>query len=376
MKKRMTSGVALAMMAIALAAALGAFALVRVLPFAAMAENWVGDFRFGAFAPSDPPSPDVVLVTITEDTLDSLPYRSPVDRGFLAELLVYLNSAGPRAIGVDILFDQPTEPAKDARMRGVLAGMKVPTIVATAERASGLTENQVAHLSSYLNGVRTGLANLIREPTDGTVRWIFGGRIRNGKRSPGFVPAVAAAAGLDPPETDIPLAYRTPPADGKPIFPTYPAHTVRVMPKAWFAGKVVLIGADLPLIDRHRTPFAAYHGDTKGSLPGVNIHAHALAQLIEGRKPSRVGEGLKFALLIVVAGLGVASARIDLPLVSRSGLLGTAVAGYWVAALVFFVPLPMVAPSLAFLAAAGGGNAYLGRRARHQKRFIVPRQHL
>ena len=47
----------------------------------------------------------------------ALACRSPVDRAFLADLIERLRAAKVRAIGIDILFDQPTIPQNDERLR-------------------------------------------------------------------------------------------------------------------------------------------------------------------------------------------------------------------------------------------------------------------
>src|SRR5579883_1436914 len=73
----------------------------------------------------EPQDPRVVIVAITEDTLTQFPYRSPVDRAFLANLLRILQDRGAKVVGLDVLFDQPTEPEKDAELQATIAGLKV-----------------------------------------------------------------------------------------------------------------------------------------------------------------------------------------------------------------------------------------------------------
>jgi adenylate cyclase len=75
-------------------------------------ENWIGDLRIALMTPRQQPSDDVVLLTINEDTLHQFPYRSPINRTFLANLITTLNRKGVRTIGLDILFDRPTEVAR------------------------------------------------------------------------------------------------------------------------------------------------------------------------------------------------------------------------------------------------------------------------
>ena len=48
------------------------------------------------------------------------PTARPIDRGFLAGLLDRLAAAGVAGVGLDVLFDRPTEPAKDAALRRAL----------------------------------------------------------------------------------------------------------------------------------------------------------------------------------------------------------------------------------------------------------------
>src|SRR5690242_84275 len=90
---------------------------VSQLTFLHAVERYVGDWAIAELLPAEAQDNDIVIVAITDDTLGLFPYRSPIDRGFIADLLRTIAARGPRAIGVDILFDQPTETAKDAALR-------------------------------------------------------------------------------------------------------------------------------------------------------------------------------------------------------------------------------------------------------------------
>ena len=131
---------------IAFAALVGVSAPL-VFPLVGWVENRVADIRVATLSPAEPQHPDIVVVAVTEDTLAALPYRSPLDRRFLAGLLRTLEAAGVRAIGLDILLDQPTEAAKDAELRAVLKSLGVPVVVAWADSGDKLTERQAAHMS-------------------------------------------------------------------------------------------------------------------------------------------------------------------------------------------------------------------------------------
>jgi CHASE2 domain-containing sensor protein len=170
------------------------WALPRHLAFTAIAENLAQDFRAGYFAEPEPTHPDIVVVAITEDTLAKFPYRFPVDRAFLADLLNTLNGIGVKAVGFDILFDQETEPEKDAALREALLNAKMPVIVGWTDRETGLTEAQAEFQQEYLQGIRAAYSNTLKDVSDSTIRRIFPGRNdEDGQFRPAFPAAIAAA---------------------------------------------------------------------------------------------------------------------------------------------------------------------------------------
>ena len=118
--------------------------LPRILPFVQIMESWTRDARMAALTSPQEQSDDIVIVTITEDTLSTLAYRSPLDRDFLAQVLSALDATGARAIGLDILFDQPTEPAKDENLRHTILNLSTPLVTAIANQDSGLTQSHHA----------------------------------------------------------------------------------------------------------------------------------------------------------------------------------------------------------------------------------------
>src|SRR5689334_10002734 len=103
MARRMRNA-ARAALVLAAATGLGLLLVQPPLPLAA-AERLFQGAALRWFAPVEPPHPRLVLIGITEETLAPFPYRSPVDRGFLAGLLDHLAAAGVAAIGLDILLD-------------------------------------------------------------------------------------------------------------------------------------------------------------------------------------------------------------------------------------------------------------------------------
>jgi len=355
---------------------IGSAVAFKVFPFIQLIENWIVDVRLAKMVPWVGKDSDIVLVTITEETLERFAYRSPLDRAFLAGLLKTLDASEPKAIGIDILFDQATEPEKDALLKGTLSSMRTPTVVVVADQASLLTDRQVTFLTSYLDGVDVAFANLATHREDGTVRTIFPGKPFNGKWTPGLAEALAGKAGLGMPDISGTFSYlRTEEGSSAP-FPTFPAHVVSKLPPEWLKGKIVLVGFDLPMVDRHRTPFAAVEGTTKGTVPGMLIHAHIVSHLLNDRYVHSLNT--PFWLVLCCFFLAFVSVRIsviDISLVWRS-LIGIGViVAYWVGGFIlsyyYSAIIPLFVPSIAMMAAGGFASAQMWRQEKQQRAFIT-----
>jgi len=365
------------------ACALFAVMAVRHLAFLTNANQYLVDLEVASLAPPMPQDPDIVIVAITEDTLAQFPYRAPVDRQFLAELLTALGEKGPRAIGIDLLFDQPTEPAKDEALRRAIATLKVPLRIAYAENGSAYGQSgnligdvqqaQKAYLRNFVPGDKRALVNLASDQFD-VVRWIYPGAVTQGGRYVmGFSRALAEAAGVRTTAERAPIAWRGRPQNGDPVFKEYPAQTVKLLPAAWFKDKIVLIGSDITLVDRHRTPFMTLSENGEG-LPGVVIQAYALAQLLHGHANPALSERGEFAIAFALAILGAVFGLSALPLWLRLGGGLLLIGGFWTGGAALFHdggPLVgLVAPSLSFALAFFGMEAASGTEARAQRKFI------
>ena len=362
------------MPAIMLVVALACILARGYLPFVAMAEIWIHDLRVARLTPSLAQYRDIAVVTITEETLTAFPYRSPLDRRFLAGVLRSLEAKGARAIGIDILFDQATEPAKDAELQRTLRELTVPLVVARVDAGIGLSEAQTDYMDAYLSGVDTALGMLPKDGLDGKVRSILLESRVNGRLTPGLAAALARAVGVQVPRGDfLPLAYYGNPNRATPPFPTYPAQAIALLPDAWFAGKIVLIGADLTLQDNHLTPFDV--GFTRGAgMPGVLIHAHGLAQLLDGRRSKRLNGWQEGFVILVFAAFGVILAFAELSPGVKAAAAPLVPAIGWIGGFALFeqggLNIPLVIPTLAFAGALGGGIATQWRKERAQRRFI------
>ncbi|SDU33534.1 adenylate/guanylate cyclase domain-containing protein [Stappia sp. ES.058] len=344
--------------------------LIAVLA-ALVAVPWL-EPRAGDWALALAPSPgavvtnQIVVVAITEDTLSTFPYRSPVDRAFLAGLIARLDDAGARVVGLDILIDQPSEPIKDARFFKTLDAVSVPVVLALATRDDGLTDRQADYVARTIAPQPAGLVALARDEVDGVLRHLPSARPGNAT----FAQSLADNAAK--PISGRILYSRA--VDEAAPFPVYPAHLVARLPDDWFAGKFILIGTDLPTIDRHPTPLTTLEGSTAGTLPGVVIHAHVLAQTLAGLSlrplpPLAGGVAIVAAALLAAAGFSTGIAPRHLFIALALALVGyLAVAGVLIARAGVLPPL--IAPPLAAIVA--GGLVSLARwRADHTDRAFL-----
>jgi class 3 adenylate cyclase len=322
---------------------------------------------FRALGPQRPTDTRVVIAAITEGTLAQLPYRSPVDRQFLASLIDKLADDGVAAIGLDVLLDRPTEPEKDALLRRALLYASVPLVVISVAADTPESADQRQYLGQFIAGLRVGDANLAEERFDNMVRQHLPSDANTGH--PSFSASLAAAVGVAPPAQPFTIEWRRAEAGGSAV-PVYPAETIPLLPREWLRGRIVLIGSMVSGSDEHRTPASSFGPATFG----VEIHAQVLSQILAHRAvplPRLPWD----ELLACGAGAGV-------------GMIGAALLAGWPAVLVLVVAaaaflvgdlavyagtgllLPAIAPILALAIAGGAVRAWRGHSDRRDRRAL------
>ena len=332
--------------------------------------EWLSDVQIAMSPPPSEQHPDIVVLAVTEDTLATLPFRAPISRQFLADVLAVLERKGARAVGVDILFDQPSNPAEDAALKRTLENYSKPIVVAIGNEQSDLTPRQREFQAEFLAATVTGVANLVKH--DGTVRYTtlaqpdaLGGQF-------GFAAELARAIGVTLPAESEHLVIRDMRTD-KPFFPVFPAEHAGLLPQAWFKDKIVLVGAILPQEDRHRTPLSASGGERR-KMAGVMVHAYMLAQFMDGSGIPNMAIQLEWLLLAVFAALGFM-------IVTRSGALTTKIiiavlllVAMWAGAITVQrlggPVLPLFATNMSFMLSLAVSWAYYSREERAARRFL------
>ncbi len=194
----------------------------------------------------------------------------------------------------------------------------------------------------------------------------------------GVVAVLASQLGVKPPQGTVPIAWRGYPDGENEPFRSFPAHLVPLMPSAWFKDKIVLIGSDLTLVDRHRTPFATLAHKAKGlsryGKPGVMIHSHTLAQMLDGRSPPGLGNKAQIFLVLLASLAGLALTLIPLGIVVQAVIVACIVPLFWWSGFLIFGQggplIPLVAPSVSFCSLLLAANLSTGQQERKQETFF------
>ena len=265
-------------------------------PVVSPAERAMYDFRSYLAADRNraEQDPRVVMVVYDDQTLAQLRKRSPLDRGLLARALTNLDTMGAKAIGIDILFDQPQD--EDDALVAALRAMKTPVAVGYADVATNegsIEYEQEQYLKSFLARLRGSNA----KPASVRLSDQFGVT----RLWPGIHPDLPPVLGRQMLEAagegrrTLPgytgsIAYGLPASRDQPVIGSLPIQTFTDPALApalapVVNGKYVLIGGDIVDTDRVPTPMSEWSGDEPP--PGLQVHAEMIAQMLDGRAPNR-----------------------------------------------------------------------------------------
>ncbi|MCB2073926.1 MAG: adenylate/guanylate cyclase domain-containing protein [Novosphingobium sp.] len=293
----------LALLAIALIVA----RLSWQLPVVGDAERALYDLRAFVSAPRVEQDQRIQIVIYDDQTLIAARKRSPLDRGLLAQALANIDAMGAKAIGVDILFDQPQD--EDEELLSVLRGMKTPTFVAyadTAETGEHIKYEQEQFLDDFVERLEGSNARA------GSIRLDYAhGVARSWPEHPENLPPLMSRAMIalgDPGMEagfaghDGALRFRLPAEEGAPVYSElridlFADPELAAVVGGQLRGKYVLIGGNIVDFDRKETPFTAITGQT---VPGINVHATMLAQMLDGAKLPRFAGWQLWAIAALV----------------------------------------------------------------------------
>jgi adenylate cyclase len=348
------------------------------LGFFEVAELKALDAQFTLRGPREAESP-IVLVTIDEDSFDGLNLAWPWPRQVHAKFLDIVGRGGPAAIGLDILFTEPSSrgPADDAALGAAVDRWRDRIVLASALTTVGDASFVKQGMNPPIPAVRGqaafGSADYDTD-ADAFVRRATLKRTFQDREWAGFDlllyrlgERAGLARGAAPTGAEVLVNYRGEPG----TFPMVAYHRVvtgEIPPEA-FAGKIVLVGATTPTLhDIFPTPFASQAG-----MSGVEIHANTLETLFQDIPLRRAPRLLVpvVAVLMGAAAAWVATAQRPLP---AFGIVATMAVAYLAASQGAFrwgrywmevVPVP-----LALLVTYAGTVARNFAREQRQKRRL------
>ncbi|MBL0768889.1 adenylate/guanylate cyclase domain-containing protein [Sphingopyxis sp. XHP0097] len=290
------------------------------LPLARDAERTLYDARATLMAPQTRQDKRIVLVTYNDETLFNTGIRSPLDRTLLANALANLDKMGAKAIGIDIVFDSPRPD--DELLKEQLRSMQTPTWLAYAEQASN--PNTIFYeQQKFLEAFQADVVGPRTKPTSVLFRTDDDSVIRNWPDRPAHLPPLMAnaLAPVDSAHANFQgnirflLPARAARGQEEPVFANLPIDIFGApLDDAMLAGmsdlvqgRYVLIGGDIIDNDQFNTPLSRFPDPISGeheTMIGLEIHAHMLAQQLDGAWTNplpRVSLWL-LAILVVVAG--------------------------------------------------------------------------
>ncbi|MFH1874614.1 MAG: adenylate/guanylate cyclase domain-containing protein [Pseudomonadota bacterium] len=392
-------------------------------------EQWTFDLRQIAFAPATEISEDIVMVWLDENTMQTLPYRSPVPRDFLAQLNNHLIEAKPKLIAYDIFLKDPSFAQADQMLAASLK--QWPTYAVVPMRIGGCgspppniplegansapplrggdkgegDQNNCVDLPfplfhNSLKGI--GLADLPFNAFDSVVRQTqfefktdlgqtptlaallyekVSGQtasqlIQEKKLWPGFGPFSLTPFLADSNKTYI--RFAGPPSTmggSENKFKVFPAILAAkgLIPKAWLKDKIVLVGAAYAdLEDAFLTPYFAKF-TYFARMNGVEIHANILSSLLTKQfyfTLTLCQLWLSIALLIFI----ITTFTTTLPLL-KSGLIFLGLVFGWLFLAMFSfkssgIILPVVLPLAAALVSYGLAIAWRALTEGRQRRWL------
>ena len=223
--------------------------------------------------------PDVVVINI-----------SGTERSDVAELLDFLTGCRQKALGIDVVFP---EPSSNPEVDGLLisAMRRLPgAVLAECVDYDGTTVTERSFIADSLPACNAGAVNLPTNSDWGPVReFPVGYTLEDGSRLPGFAVAVASSYRPEALET---LSQR---GSSKETV-NYVSREFEILtPRQLYdnpdavTGKAVLIGTVDDESDLHPTPVSK-------AMPGVLIHAHAIATIVGGKYFHTVGNAVNWTI--------------------------------------------------------------------------------
>ena len=277
----------LAAMEFCLVLAIGAIRFSWSIPILSDFERQLYDLRATISARRVPIDPDIALVPYDQRTLMETGFRHSFDRPTLAGALANIDRAGVRAVGIVLRFDQPE--AQDDQVIAALQRMRVPVflwfVTTATSREDSWNDPEVARLGHMqqeaffhrLMGrwIHPVSVRVEREPDYVVRQW------PKGEQALPLLPTAMSGRNTFPATASIHFAL----PKSEEVFAKYPIDLVAKQANLdWIVpvlrGRYVLIGADIPGVDRVTMPYSRFNGGK--TYPVLELQAQMLRQSLDG----------------------------------------------------------------------------------------------
>lgn len=327
---------------------------------------------------------NVVILAIDEPTFQELQQPWPFPRSMHAALLQRLHDEGAAAVGLDIVFADPSSEAEDAALARAIAQVGPVVLASTREKidsANAALWMEVQPLQRFLDaGADAGDAGV--EPDDDFV--VRRAPVARESFALRLAQRAAEARGQAPALRHFDwIGYRGP----RGTFDTrsyYQALEPGLLPEGFFKGKIVLVGRSVRTAaeltrsqaDLFNSPFGTAGGERL--FPGVELQATLLDNYLNGGGLRSVPEGWTLALTALLLPLLLWASRHWHPAAAASLtaalVLAMGAVSWWLFAAhrLWWPPLlPAVAAVAVYGAAALVGYAIVRQRARQTRAMFA-----
>lgn len=279
----------------------------------------------------------IILVVYDDAALINLEKRSPLPRDALAEALGNLDKMGAKAIGIDILFDQPQ--AEDQLLVDTLRSMQTPTLVGYANMATNeddIIYQQQLYLEDFMAAIEEGdskaqRASIRLDNTFGATRiWpsiepdlppLLGRAMLKAAGGPyekfeGYTGSIEYRRALRADFTEEEIEGDEPVVE-QPLFQSLSIELFLDLDPAvaefvgeQIKGKYVLIGGDIVDYDRVETSLSSWTGFEPA---GLSVHGEIIAQMLDGQRLPQVPWFALWAMALLVVATAVLTALLEWP---------------------------------------------------------------
>lgn len=354
-------------------------AAVSLTPGWRLIESWGYDW-LNVLLPSTVPDARIVIVGIDEPSFAEFERRWPWPRELHASLIDRLHSAGAAVIAFDVLFADPSESSADralaeaiGRARRVVLG--ADEVVVEDKHSIRWMRIEPLHLFTDA-GAKAGFISVTLDG-DGAVRMRPSGEQRFWRQILDVWGVAPASVKNDVPRTTSYIRFAGPSHTYSYVSYYQAADPDEFLPRDFFKNRIVLVGRDLKTsptpeerrADMFETPFTALTGTL---MPGVEIHANIVDNMLNDRAVSGAPVALLLVMIVAIAALttwitypwapvrsGLRSAAVALAL-----LLGSALAFEYAN---LWIPVLVLVAGCVTTYAAQGALAFVeeGRRRRY-----------